>query len=499
MARERELRRFITLFSLILLLSVLPVGLTRTHDAEMSTLILRPELSNKVEDVPYVWQEMNGFCNWAANSIAMQAAGAPLPLHKLFAASGIGFSFSYYSFNDTRLTINGAVYNQLTPTFFVSDLYGLNTSIYFAEYMPQAASIQQVLLQQGYPVGLLQDQEDAFSLMQRTLDAGYPLLISVDPIHLPAEDYDVLREASAVGGAHGVVVVEYDDTDNRVEIMDPGVGSFGENFSYPDDGRYLYNMTYTNLIQAWSPRFYMSQVVRAHTEPLADFSNHLGPYLRDMFLGVGTTYDPFSPNAYVLDYGEGAFRVLANDLTTAALTDWLSIFDGSPNENQVKAGAMLVLGIIIEADISLQYLSYRTALEELPDLIPDVDLDMFLSEASLALSHFAALADNESLTELTLEGRDSLIFNTFSGIANLLNQTSDIESSLTSFESDISVIRNHILAIADSWLGAGQELANIWPSGLSTDTLVPILAVAGIGVGAVVVLLIYWIRKTPSQ
>jgi hypothetical protein len=497
MTLERELRRFTFLFSLLLLLSVqIETNLVAPNSgADLKTSF---DISSEVQNVPYVWQEMNGFCNWAATSIAMQTAGAPLQLHELFAVSGIGFSFSYYNFNDTRLTINGAVYNQLSPTFFASDLYGLNTSIYFAEYMPSAAALQQVLLQQGYPVGLLQDQEDAFSLMRRTLDTGYPLVISVDPIHLPAEDYDVLRDASAVGGAHGVVIIEYDDLDSRVKVLDPGVGSFGENFGYPDDGRYMYNMTYTNLIQAWSPRFYMSQVIGANTDPAADLSDRLGSYLRDMFLGVGTTYDPFSPNAYVLDYGEQAFRQLASDLSIDALSNWLSLFNGAENENQVKAGNMFIFGLVIEADLSLQYLSYRSALEELPMFMNDVDLDSFLSEASGALAPFATLADNASLTELSLEGRDSLIFNTFSGVADLLNTTGDIESSLSAFSTELLSIQSDVLEIADAWYAAGMELAAIWPAP-SLDSMLPIIAIAGVGVGAAVILIVLWIRRTPSQ
>ena len=41
--------------------------------------------------VSYVWQEINGFCAWAATAMAMQYAGADVSLYDVFAASSLGF------------------------------------------------------------------------------------------------------------------------------------------------------------------------------------------------------------------------------------------------------------------------------------------------------------------------------------------------------------------------------------------------------------------------
>jgi len=35
----------------------------------------------------YIWQEINGFCAWAATAMAMQYAGADVNLYDVFAAS----------------------------------------------------------------------------------------------------------------------------------------------------------------------------------------------------------------------------------------------------------------------------------------------------------------------------------------------------------------------------------------------------------------------------
>ena len=165
-----------------------------------STMVLADE--GLLDGVPYVWQEMNGFCAWAATSIAFQYAGVDADLHDLFALSSIGFTFGYIRYNDTMLMFPGALYDQVGPVDFVADLYGVNYTQYFDQDTPGAEQAVQVYESQGINVGLLNGEEGAFNLMRSSIDAGYPLLISVDPIWLPGDDYDVLREAGASGGGH---------------------------------------------------------------------------------------------------------------------------------------------------------------------------------------------------------------------------------------------------------------------------------------------------------
>ncbi|MHA1926940.1 MAG: hypothetical protein ACW974_13570 [Candidatus Thorarchaeota archaeon] len=84
-----------------------------------------------IQDVPYVWQEINGLCAWAATSVAVQAAGVDLDLHDVLAATSVGLSFAYVRYNDTWLMYPGAIYMQAEPTQFLADLYGLNLTMYF--------------------------------------------------------------------------------------------------------------------------------------------------------------------------------------------------------------------------------------------------------------------------------------------------------------------------------------------------------------------------------
>jgi hypothetical protein len=61
-------------------------------ESEVSNHIVSAEGYGSISGVPYVWQEMNGFCQNAAVTMAINAAGVPLSLHDYFAVSGIGVS-----------------------------------------------------------------------------------------------------------------------------------------------------------------------------------------------------------------------------------------------------------------------------------------------------------------------------------------------------------------------------------------------------------------------
>ncbi|MHA2377289.1 MAG: hypothetical protein ACXAB9_14095 [Candidatus Thorarchaeota archaeon] len=197
-----------------LLLLAFPLNLVSTEARPESTLNqFQPSDVELLHDVPYVWQEINGFCAWAAVSMALQHIDVELDLHDVFAASTIGFSFTNIRFNDTLLVFPGAIYTQAEPTDFVSDLYGVNYTIYLSAQMDGAIEISELWRIEGINVGLLNSQDAAFDLMRSTVDEGYPLLVSVDPSWLPAEDYDYLRERGLSGGAHGVLIVGYNDTD----------------------------------------------------------------------------------------------------------------------------------------------------------------------------------------------------------------------------------------------------------------------------------------------
>ncbi|MFW9956541.1 MAG: C39 family peptidase [Candidatus Odinarchaeota archaeon] len=448
----------------------------------------------------YVWQEINGLCAWAALAMAMQYAGVNLNMYDVLAASSVGFSFAYFHVNDTMLMFPGPLYTQAEPTKFLADLYGVNYTLYIGSDIQYLEQNVQVWQSEGLTVGVIYSQDEAFDLMRKTIDTGYPLLISVDPTWLPSSDYDILREQDLTGGGHGVLVVGYNDTSGVATIIDPGVGSFGDNFGYPDDGRGNYTeITYTALNTAWSNRYYISNTLTPLGNAPTSIDNQLGPLIRDKLLGVGTTYSPVSASAYYGKFGEVGFRTMSTDMTASGLKSFLSVFDGIENEVFFKAALIMFIGLGLEAQVTLQYLSYRTALASLPSIMTLTDLNQFIEAGERALPFFAQLADNSTLVYPTnITKATGYVATTFRAISEAYNSTGDIDSAFAPYESTLDDISAALLGIADAWLDAGNALAEIWPNDFISQ-YGAVIAFAGGGIAVLFVLLVIWIRKKPSQ
>jgi hypothetical protein len=281
--------------------------------------------------------------------------------------------------------------------------------------------------------------------------------------------------------------------------MDPGVGSFGDNFGYPSDGRGNYSqISYSNLNTAWSSRYYISVLIKPGGQAVEDKTALIGPYVRDMLLGAGETYAPGSSSAYLWSFGQQGFRELGADMTPTELKSYLSVFDGIANETSFKASLLKFIGLAIEAQVTLQYLSYRTALARLPAFMPDMDLESLVTKGEAALPHLAALSNNDTLVQPgNLSAADGLASTVMGQIADAFNSTQDIDASFAAYGDGLEEISTHLTAIADSWRDAGNELALTWPN----DPLVifgPYVFVASAGVAAVVLIAIRFIRKSHS-
>ena len=459
-------------------------------------------LSNEglIQDVPYVWQEINGFCSWAAASIMFQSAGIPADMYTLFAASTVGFSFASVRYNASLLALPGVYYRQDLNTFIAAQVFGLNLTYYFDSNSQGAGSNLAVLQGEGMSVSLLDGEAGAMNLMRTTINRGHPLMISVDPIWLPAHDYDYLRSINASGGGHGVVIVGYDDSLLQATIMDPGVGSFGEDYGYPEDGRGNYTtISYWDLRQAWSARDYISITIEQSGAELAPES-YLGPIIRDRLLGNTYSYRAIGQEALLAKFGQASFRDLSNFFTETAIKDFLSIFDGINSERNFKTLLLLQIGVGLEAAFTLQYLSYRTALGAMPALFPDLDLTDFYNAANLALPHFDSISSNVSLIypSTNFSIYSGFISSTFVDMANEYNSTGDIDQALNNKNGELLSISNHLIAIADSWQAAGNSLTIYWPNDF-LSAYGAILIPAAVGIAAVIITIIYWVKRKPSQ
>ncbi|MCF2138226.1 MAG: BtrH N-terminal domain-containing protein [Candidatus Thorarchaeota archaeon] len=445
---------------------IVPVTTNQSQTKLINNSVVAEDKAKTLQQVPYIWQEINGLCNWAGTAIALQYAGVDVTLHDLLALSGIGFSFSYIRYNDTLLMFPGALYQQIDPVVFVTRLYGLNYSIYFDASVEGIDEQLDYFRSRGIIAEVIDGQQEAFALMRTAIDEGYPLVVSVDPSWLPAADYDFLRDQGLTGGGHAVAIVGYNDSAGVAYIQDPGVGSFGDNYGYPDDGRGNYSqISYTNLNLAWSKRYYISILIkRGGEEPTSTISDQLGPYIRDRLLGAGESYAPGAASAYIWQFGEKGFRGLAKDVTPEGLKSFLAVFDGMQNERQYKASILTFLGLAIESSVTLQYLSYKVSLTSLHKYLTGHDFSEFYEAAESALPHFAALSDNSSLLYVGNISRIvGDVHETFSSIAKEYNATGDLDSAIANHSTGLVSIAEHLTGIADSWSDAGNALTKYWP------------------------------------
>ena len=482
--------------TIILLSIILTFGFVRGSEGSTSTLVrtyaYTPAAAVEVTGVSYVWQEINGFCMWAAVSMALQHAGVPLGLHELFVASGIGFSASYLRYEENMLFVPGAFYRQLDPLETVTRFYGLNTSI----YMDSSTELGMAFLELGVNFTSLNTWDEAFSFLKQTIASGHPLVLWTDPYYLPHDDYDVVREiglTSAISGSgHAILVVGYNDTDETVQVMDPGIGAFGEHFGYPDEGSWYYNINQSSLRNAWSSMAYGAFLIRPGAGKVDGFTQQLATLIIERMRGDRTSYAPQEEGLFFWNFGSDAFRGLAYDLTAEGLSSYIA--DMQIEDTETKALVLTVLGLMFEGYLDVQYLSFRSAVDVLPSLLPDLDLDEFVSICYSAFSHFEALSDNSTLIELDYSGGNTILTETFGGIASSCNSTTsgDIQAATTEYESELSQIRNHLTDIADIWDAAANALERALRG---NETLAPVLVSFSI-VGIVVLVVVITRRRS---
>jgi hypothetical protein len=221
--------------------------------------------------------------------------------------------------------------------------------------------------------------------------------------------------------------------------------------------------------------------------------------IRDKLLGVGSIYSPSSANALVGDFGQAAFRQMSKDITAEGLKSYLKVFDGIVNETNFKTSLLYFIGAGLEAQVTLQYLSYRAAVESLPSLMPDTNLSHFVAAAEDALPALDYIADNSSLIfPGNLTQSTGVVANTFLEIAMAFNASGDIDTTLAPYESFLNALSTNLTIIADSWRAAGRALAKFWPNDFFS-VYGAILASVGGGGAILVIGVVLWMRRRPSQ
>ncbi len=437
-----------------------------------------------IEDVPYVWQEVNGYCMSAALSMVLQGMGLDLDLYDLAAAMGTGFSALYLGIDETRMFYPGILIRQPEYFDFFSEIYEVDLAVYLdsstdfgrgADYAYERANLDYI--------DFSNSTMDPFEVLRESIDAGIPLAVSVDPYYLPPDDYDVIRQYLAPltenGIGHAITIVGYNHTSHEVYIQDPGVGVL-DNRGYPDDGRWNYTMSYFDFNRAWESSGYYTLRLTPGSGPVEDFEEKLGDFICNRLRGDRTMYFTGYENFYFISAGKDAYSGMALDLTVDCIADYARYFT-----EVNKPDAILRMGHMFETFLTTQYYSYKGALESLPNILPEVNLQDFLDAANDALPHFEVLSHNASINSgVQVEFRDSLIFSTFEDIALEFDSSGNLEGSIALYQEELDEIGEHLFAIADSWDDAAnalEEALNLPDDTTPLETSFPVI-VGGSGI-----------------
>ena len=150
-----------------------------------------------VDQVPWVWQEINGYCHYAGQTMLFNHRGAGNTVYETLELACCPHSVAYEG-GELALMSGWMLCQGIGDLEFAGQIRNLQTDL---------------------------DVNSTWTAyrweLRDRIDAGRPFETSIDPYWLPQPDYDLLRTYGLHSG-HAVVVVGY--TDDAIIINDPGVG-----------------------------------------------------------------------------------------------------------------------------------------------------------------------------------------------------------------------------------------------------------------------------------
>ncbi|KXH70526.1 MAG: hypothetical protein AM326_04300 [Candidatus Thorarchaeota archaeon SMTZ-45] len=484
-------------FALITILAIfISIGVPRTTDLDTASFLkTNYDVSTdagKVTEVPYVWQEINGFCHWATLSMALQSIGVQLDLAEVLAVSGAGFTAGYVRYEDDWKFLPGPIYRQQSTMTTVADLFGFEIEFYMdtdsTDYGPLMA-----LKMESESVNWteIDGWDEGIQILKNGIDRGFPVEIYVNLQNLPASDYDILRDLGIndTTPTHSILITGYNNTSGTAQIMDPAIGLIDDPATFPDDGSGIYDISYTSLDQAWLG-LYGITIVKPGSGIREDFTHDFVNYILDRLRGDRTSYAPESEDIFFWNFGSNAFRAMAADLTEAGLSSFMDEFDEYNLET--KSIILQNLGFEIEFSLTQQCESYRAAIDALPSVLPDLDLQDFVSEARLALEHFELFADNSTVNTPFYTAGRKLVTQAFENIAYQYEHVldGDLSSAVSVYHEELAEIQIHLTAIADVWDAA----AGVLERALQGLRIPPIILLST-SIAGIIVLVIVFVRR----
>jgi hypothetical protein len=488
----KNARIIIGMFIIVVVCFSFPYPLTKSTDIISNFEYVPSADYGEVTDVPYVWQEINGFCGWATLSMALQKIGFHYDLAEVFAATGIGFTASYVRYEDIWKYLPGSSYRQQATLATIADILGFELEFYMDTDSTDMGPLMAMQMELDNVNWIeIDGWDEAIEVLKNGIDNGFPIEIYVNLQNLPASDYDLFRDLGIndTNPTHSVLVSGYNETSSTAQIMDPAIGLFDDPASFPNDGSWFYDINFTSLNKAWFG-LYGTTIVKPSIDTTGELTDTLVNYILDRLRGDRNSYAPGSEDVFFWNYGSDAFRAMAADLTATGLSSFMGEFD--EYDLEMKSIILQGLGFEIETGLTQQYVSYRAALGTLPSLLPDLNLQEFVSKGEKALEHLELFSDNSTVNTPFYAAGNKIATKTLGRISYQYEHVfdGDLSSAVSVYQEELAEIRTHLNAIADAWDAAADALERAIEGGNTIPILLLSTSIAGI-----VVLVIVLIRR----
>lgn len=398
----------------------------------------------KIPNVPYVWQEVNGFCAWASLDAVFRYFGANTTLARLLDVSGTAFAFLYLRADPTLLFFTGPLGSQIPDTDFLAKTYGFDITWYFGEGTPGIEPIKPVLEEHGMNVTMLTSFTEGLEVLKQDLNNNIPVVVSINPLRFSTiRDYQALALPTAVIVGHGVVVVGYNNT--HIFVNDPGVGSFGNEYGYPTDQRGTYTPIPLEDFQlAWEDRDLLA--TKFLPKPDFDFAAEklYSHAIERIIAKLEGDESAYSYSQVTMWLGADAFLKMGADVQPGEFEEMLNNWDDYFEQNRTQLVTTVVsVKIAYLGALTLTYEAMQRAATDLFELLHGLDLYAdALNSLSHALSQFEDLIDFSVLLFLGDESKrinQTLFDEAFDPLIQALKEGKSldtvIQTSTTQFET----------------------------------------------------------------
>ena len=244
-----------------------------------------------IDNVPYVGQYENFYCNWACFAMILQYYGINASLNEVLFNHGMGYSQQYFDSEVYRLPRSGH-HMSLDPYnyLYLTDIYGLSFTPFYHNYSSD----------ERWDVN--------WPRIKENLTNDVPVIVFVNALVLLSEYIqqqgklplkNLITDPSYFG-IHYVLLVGYDESNNSVCYNDPSYQIIDK----PDVGTYrwtdmeTFELAHETLSERY-PSDHLFQVFEKVGEPMSKDEAFLHAYERNIekLKGNRSAYYPFNSSA----------------------------------------------------------------------------------------------------------------------------------------------------------------------------------------------------------